>query len=154
MKISVAGKDRTDDLGKRLSKGVHSRPDDGLANSITKEAGLVLPHTGEEINAYADRQIGVMGGHTNIDVTTIRFARRPGLVGMAGWLLRRLMWKLQRFNFEWLTFKQNTINRQFAHQIELEHAARARQAEQLEKRVRTLESRLAGGKDTAKDGGR
>ena len=58
-----------------------------------------------------------------------------------GGRIRRFLWNLLRYQHDWMSSRQNSINVQLSYELEFEKEERKKQVAELERRVRELESR-------------
>ena len=68
--------------------------------------------------------------------------RRPGWRGRAATAVRKVLWKLLRYQHERVVFQQNTINSQLALALQLVQSDHLSEIRALEARVRALEEAL------------
>jgi hypothetical protein len=129
-------------FGRGLSERSGSRRDSEYERRLNGEVALVDLLRGEGSEDYLDRYAALM--RSRAFVAPPEFRLMPGK-GPGRWLLfaiRRFLWKLLRYQHDWMSFHQNTINTSLVYELEFELAERKRQIEELEQRVRRLEEAL------------
>ena len=145
MKVVVAGRDESEGLGGELSRAAGQRPDAGLASLMAGEADILrLGWRGTE-HDYLARHVELMRIRHAVDAGDFAAPSRPGALGRVFGVVRRFLWRVLRYQHDWVLFRQGAVNAQLAHELALEHAERARQTADLERRVRALEERAARG---------
>jgi hypothetical protein len=142
MKLEIAGRDRSADLGSDIASAAAARKCPALEALIARE----MPIT--KLGACADTDCYLA---THIELTHARNCVEPrefdtpGRNGMCGGILhavRRFLWKILRYQYDWMAFRQNAINIQSNYQLKFEHEDRVRIIGKLEERIRKLESLL------------
>ena len=150
MKLSVAGRDRTHDLGRELRRqaGVMER---GEANHKPKSALVapeIMPLARAQSEAeYLDQLIGLIRCRNAVDTLDFAIPRKPGVVGLFMTKLKARLWKLLRYQHDRIAFQQNLINIQLTSALEFEVTQRQKETADLKRRVAELEQQ--GGKREA-----
>jgi hypothetical protein len=141
MKITVAGQDRTAELGPRVD----------AAAARARSAPLMI-HPQRELSArslldaateeeYLDRFVALVRRKHHADTFRIDVPRRRGAAGAALARVRLFLWKLLRYQHDRMAFQQNLINSQLAAALEFERD----EVRKLRSRVAELERRAGGG---------
>lgn len=138
MKISVSGKDVTDEVVENL-KNVADMRDGAQACESLKQAGEVtgLAEAGDQAE-FAGRHLELLRHSCYVD--NERFSFSKGSAGVAGVMVRKICWKILRPVFDWISHKQNNINAQIVHAMELEKKVRDSQIARLEKEIKELKN--------------
>jgi hypothetical protein len=144
MKIRVAGRDRTDELGAALIERSRRRPDCGVSRLVANEADVLSLSACKDTSEYLRRHIELLRSRNCQDAALFDTPAGPGLLGRIMHGIRLLLWKLLRYQHDWTIFRQNATNVQLSYELEFEREIRARQIAELEERVRELEAALGG----------
>jgi hypothetical protein len=143
MKLSVAGKDRSEDLGRSIGEAAARLADAGLAETLRREeAVLNLRDRGTE-EAFQGMHLDLLRGRNGVDPDAFALVPAAGWRGKIVAAVRRCLWRLLRYQHDWLTFRQNAVNVQLTYALELERRLRQRDRASLENRIRELEEALA-----------
>ncbi|MCX6991986.1 MAG: hypothetical protein NT011_02465 [Kiritimatiellaeota bacterium] len=147
MKISVAGQDRTHDLGRELRRQVeameHVAASRKLAPFPPEISALALARAQSEAE-YLDRLIGLIRCRNAIDTLDFAIPRKPGATGLFMARLKALLWKLLRYQHDRVAFRQNLINTQLTSTLEFEFTQRQKETADLKRRVTELEKQGGG----------
>jgi hypothetical protein len=146
MKLRIAGRDESATLGRQIEAAAAQRPDPaGLGPLLDREAPVLTDGWRGDAATFADRHIALMQVRQAVDTGEFAASTRAGMLGVAmGWV-RRFLWKLLRYQHDWVTFRQSAINEQLLHALVLERQARADRDRDLERRLAALEAKAAGG---------
>ena len=141
MKISVAGQDRTHDLGRELRRqaAVMER---GEANHKPKPDALAAPDImplAQSEAEYLDQLIGLIRCRNAVDTLDFAIPRKPGLFGLFITRLKALLWKLLRYQHDRIAFQQNLVNIQLTSALEFAIAQHRKETADLKRRVAELE---------------
>jgi len=132
LKLQVAGKDRSGDLGREIAGSAAVRPDHGLATLIAYEMDVLGLCSADSAAEYLDRHVKVLRVRNQVDPSAFE-----GPMGR----VRRFLWNLLRYQHDWTSFRQNSINVQLSYELEFEKEERKKQVAELERRIRELEKR-------------
>ena len=145
MKITIAGQDRTADVGQAIRAWLPQYQDRPRPALVPPEiSALRLGGCASEAE-YEARYLNLMRYRDNVDTLPYHMPRRPGVIGAVMLQVRRGLWRFLRYQHERITFRQNLINRMFTSGLEFEQAQRAATVAALERRIAELEARLSGG---------
>lgn len=139
MKIIIASRDRTADLGPdlkagadaRLARQPHPRPD---------RDALSLRDAGNE-REFLERWTELVRRRSHADTLKVAIARKPGALGALAHAARLLLWKVLRYQHNGVVTLQNRINAQAAAALEFQ----LDELRRLRARVDELERRTGGG---------
>ena len=146
MKLSVAGQDRTHDLGRELRRqaAVMER---GAANHKPKPALIapdIIPLARAQSEAeYLDQLIGLIRSRNAVDTLDFAIPRKSGVVGLFMTRLKALLWKFLRYQHDRMAYQQNLINGLHGSALEYEIAFRQKAVADLDQRLKCLELQLA-----------
>lgn len=142
MKLSVAGQDRTHDLGRELRRQAEAM-ERGEANHKPKPSLVapdIMPLARAQSEAeYLDQLIGLIRCRNAVDTLDFAIPRKPGMVGLCMTKLKALLWKLLRYQHDRVAFQQNLINAQLTNALEFEVTQRQKETADLKRRVAELE---------------
>jgi len=142
MKISIAGQDRTRDLGQAL----HQQAEAMTHGAASRKLSPLPP----EINAlaltqaksdaeYMDHLIRLIRYRDAVGPLDFDIPRKPGLAGLILTRLKAFLWKLLRYQHERIAFRQNLINTQLTSALEFEFTQRQKETADLKRRLAELE---------------
>jgi hypothetical protein len=150
MKIIVAGKDQTEELGpavrrqaEAMRRGDTNRRPAELPAVIS---ALALRQTASE-SAYLNELLRLIRYREGVDTLPFHIPVRPGRLGRLLGRIKGLLWTLLRYQHDRIVFRQNLINSQLTSALEFESQARQREVADLARRVAELEKRIAPGSD-------
>ena len=140
MRLRVADKDMTGDLGREIVDAARdmaaSKSKDELPIFLRPEDSVLSLRSARNEAEYLDRLTTLMLSRTGIGTLDFHIPRKPGLVGSAGAAMKRILWKLFRYQHDRVAFQQNSINIQLTAAIEFMQA-------EYEQRIRALENRIS-----------
>ncbi len=141
--IKVAGKERSHDLGDEISVAAANLQNPDLEGLLADERPIreLLAISDEE--TFLTRYLEVSGARNQIDLNRCKLpSTSGGITKRTLALVRQLVWRLNKFAFEWLLFHLNVINEQQS--ISLAHEVRLRRKEnaELQARIEALEKRV------------
>lgn len=142
MKLSVAGQDRTQDLGRELHRQAEAmeRGPAGLKLApLPPEIGaLALARAGSDAE-YMEHLVRLIGYRDAVDTLDFDIPRKPGIAGLFMIKLKAFLWKLLRYQHDRIVFRQNLINTQLTSALEFEFTQRRQETDDLKRRVAELE---------------
>lgn len=115
MELIVAGRDRADDLGAGLRRQAETMQGHPHRPPVVRLIHSAL-HLREatDTTEYLERMLALMVINLGVNTRDVHIAGSTSLPGrMAAWL-RRLLWKVFRYQHERITAQQNAVNRQLA----------------------------------------
>lgn len=136
LRIKVAGEDRTSDIGESLKELSGTRQSGNETGA--QDAGsavLALTASGSE-SEFADRHIALLRQSCFVDNAKIDLPS-----GSAARSVRKLLWKILRPVFDWISHRQNNINAQIVQALEMEKKIRDREIRQLRKDIDELKGK-------------
>lgn len=145
MKILVANKDRTEDLGADIRKSAQVRMRGGereVPDRIAPDiSALSLARPKSEAD-YLNNLIRLIRYRDAVDTHDFAIPRKSGLSGMILIRIKSFLWKLLRYQHNRIAFRQNLINGLCTSALEFEIALRQKTMADLDQRLQRLESRL------------
>ena len=137
LKLQVAGVDRSADLGREITAAAAARPDCGLAEAVGHEMDVLSLRSAGNTADYLDKHSLVLHARNQVDPAA--FALPAGRSFRDR--VRLFLWKLLRYQHDWMLSRQNSINVQLTYELEFEREERKKQVAGLERRIRELEKR-------------
>ncbi len=151
LSVHIAGTDRSSDLGAEVSSVAARRRSSSLEHAIQSEADVIAKETAADEAEYLFEQIALLRTRSNVDPNRLDISSRPGFSGRVMRTLRQFLWKLLRYQHDWMFFHQNTINAEMVHLLDSESKVRSQQCAVLEERLRVLEETLSRDSNSDKD---
>ncbi len=143
MKIIVAGKDRTHDLGAVVREQAHATV---IANQgrVPVPSGISAEHLLQNRNEreFLEDYARLMRYRDGIDTHPFYIPRRPGPIGLVMAGVKKGMHKILRYLFDRVALRQNIITNMIINQTEFEHAFVVREITRLEADVQALRTEV------------
>lgn len=139
VKLSIAGRDRSADLAEELVAQAERRSNPDLTEKIEKEKDILCLKDSGGAEDYQDRHLLLMRSRNCVDPASFNLPSGRGLIGVLLRFVRRIFWKISRWQCDEMAFRQNAINAHMTYQLEFERDARRKQVADLSKRVEKLE---------------
>lgn len=136
MNLSVAGKDRSGDLGRAVAADAARLQAAGDVGALSPEHSALTLKASADRAEYFSRYIALLRLRHGIRTADYYVPRRPGWVGWVAGTVKTLFWKLLRYQHDRIAFQQNAVN-------ELAIDALAFQREELERDLADVKRRLA-----------
>lgn len=145
MKILIAGRDCTKELGgeiRQKAAGLKKLTGRAAPPEVSTEIGALALHKAASDADYLNHFVRLLRYRDAFDTYDFDIPRKPGLFGaiMAG--IKNVFWKLLRYQFDRVAFRQNLINGFFTSAIEFEMAERKKMDNELGKRLDKAEALL------------
>lgn len=141
MHLTIAGKDRSADIGADLSRQA-ARHQGALSPWSPRDSALSLKDSRNAAD-YLERFCKLMRMRYALSTEAFPIPARPGTAGNLLRKLKGVLWKLLRYQHDRMAFQQNSINELVISSIDFQQASAQRKLEDLEQRMRTLETELA-----------
>jgi hypothetical protein len=147
MKLSIAGQDRTHDVGRELRRQAAAMERGG--NNCRPKPSLVAPDIMPLARAqseaeYLEQLIGLVRSRNAVDTLDFSIPRKSGAAGLFMAKLKALLWKLLRYQHDRIAFQQNLINAHLTDALEFESTQRQKETDDLKRRVAELEKQGGG----------
>lgn len=135
VKILVAGRDRSGDLGEELRRAAEARAAGGPVPRFQDPAysALTLRAAADERD-YLERFQGLLAIHHVVN-PTFPVPRRPGLAGVLAARVRDWIWRQVHYRIARIVTQQNGINEQLVFELALQNQALRRELAALRERV-------------------
>jgi hypothetical protein len=140
LRVWVNGGECSESVGEDVSRAARELKDPALSLLIEGEADILSLARARDEGEYLARHIQLMRIRSSVDPSRFEPTRRPGLLGRAAWHVRRLLWRVLRYQHDWFVFHNNAIHHQLTSEIDNLHAETRRRLDDVERRLKQLES--------------
>ena len=140
MRLTIAGKDRTADLGAELSRR-SARLHGALSPWLPQHSALSLRDS-RDSSDYFDRFCRLVRLRHEVNTGIFHIPVKPGWLGKHVRQVKTLLWKALRYQHDRITFQQNIINELVVSGVDFQNSAVMRKMAGLERKVEQLESEL------------
>ena len=145
MKVIVAGEDKSESLGGEIAGAakamVSAKGKDELPRFFGPEASALSLRSSKNEAEYLDKLTTLMLSRTGVGTYDFYIPRKPGLLGSFTAAVRRVLWKLLKYQHDRSAFQQNSINIQLTAAIEFMRAEYEKKVSALEKKVIELQKK-------------
>ena len=148
LRVSVAGRDRTADLGVAALRATNSRRHEWMEGQLVGEKDVLALPSAPSAPAFHARFLDVLRARLMVDPSLFATPSGPGFLGAMMLQFRIFLWRLFRYQHDWVVFHQNSVNAQLFYAVLFECEERTRQVRELEARVRDLEAQIGTAKTT------
>lgn len=140
MRLVIAGKDRTSDLGQAVTRRAarHRGP---LSAWSPRDSALFLRES-RDSSDYFDQFWRLMRLHHAVSTDAFPIPARPGWAGNQIRKIKKVLWRVLRYQHDHVTFQQNIINELVASAVEFQHTSVRESLADLERKVQHLEAQL------------
>ena len=144
MNITVAGKDRSGDLGPAVLEQAAALRAAGSAGALSPEHSALSLSRAADGDDYLDRFVDLIRMRHGVRTTDYYIPRAPGWRGRVSVALKTFLWKLLRHQHERIAFQQNLINELEINSAEFQRDLLKQEVAELKRRIDSLEKGLAG----------
>ena len=139
MKITVAGKDRTGDVGHAIqARAATFAP---ISNYGPSDSALSLREAANE-DKYVAKFNTLLRHHRSIKTDIIPVSQRGGMAGRVACMFKKVLWRLLRHQHDRIAAQQNAINELLVMSFVLQYDAYKRKIEAIERRLADIEKAL------------
>lgn len=145
MKILIAGQDCTKELGgeiRQKSAALKKLSGRAAPPNISTEIGALALHKASSDADYLNHFVRLLRYRDAFDTYDFDIPRKPGPFGAIMARIKRVLWKLLRYQHDRIAFRQNLINGLFTGAVEFEMMERRRKDNELSVRLEKLETLL------------
>ena len=145
MKIIIAGQDCTKELGGEIWRSaaeLKKLTGRAAPPEISVEIGALALHKAASDADYLNHFVRLLSYRDAFDTYDFDIPRRPGVVGAMMARIKKVLWKLLRYQHDRIAFRQNLINSLFTNAVEFEMVERKRTDAELNSRLDKTESLL------------
>ena len=140
MRVIIASQDRTATLGAQIRESARRRADGGTPRFLSPEHSaltLKAAHDQADYLRIYSRLIGIRHG---IQTESFAIPRKAGWGGAIVARIKKLLWKLLRYQHDRMAGQQNLVNELVIAGLEFEREECRREIARLEARVARLEA--------------
>lgn len=142
LRVAVAGRDRTADLGVAAAREAACRRNEWLEGQLAGEKDVLALAASGSVEAFQRRHLEALRGRWSLDPGLFTTPSGPGILGAIMLQVRFFLWRLFRYQHDWMVFHQNAVNAQLFYALLFECEERRRQVRDLEARLRDLEAQV------------
>ena len=145
MKIIIAGQDCTKELGGEIwqrAAALKKLTGRAAPPKVSVEIGALALHKAASDADYLNHVVRLLRYRDAFDTYDFDIPRKPGLVGSVMARIKKVLWKLLRYQHDRIAFRQNLINGLFTSAVEFEMAERKRTDDELGSRLDKAENLL------------
>ncbi len=139
MKVLVNGQDRSDSLGGEIEREADELRDRDLEEALRREKPVLGLGNCRDESEFQRRHSELLRSRNCVDTAGFRLPEPRSPVGRLAYMVRLFVWKIFRYQHDWMSFAQNGINIQFTEQLDMERSAREKRILDLERRLSRLE---------------
>lgn len=139
--LIVNGEDRSGGMCAELRDKADAMRDDALELRIKREMDVLKLGSSVTGSEYLAQHTTLLRARNCVDTNAFSVNAGRGPAGRLMFVFRKFLWKLLRYQHDWMAFTQNQINVQTAYQLEFEIEERENQIARLEERIAKLEER-------------
>ena len=145
MKITVAGQDRTGDLGSAVAAEADRLRTGGGIGALAPDHTALRLKRSRDLDDYVYHFIELLRMRHGVRTSDYHIPRGPGLRGTVAVAVKTFLWKLLRYQHDRLTLQQNLINELEINSAEFQRDRLKQEIAELKRRIDSLEKGLPGG---------
>ena len=142
LRISVAGRDRTADLGPALQAEAAAHEADPLYYQLPPELQAASLRGCRNESEFEARYFALLRRKHHTATNDYVIPRKPGPAGALIGRLRRVLWKVLVYQHDRMSFLQNMINTSLVSALDFDRQELRREVGRLEARIAALERKL------------
>ncbi len=142
MRVIIAGQDRTETLGAQIRESARRRAAGGAPGFLSPEHSALMlkaAHDQAEYLKVYNRLVGIRHG---IQTEAFAIPHHAGWAGAIGARIKKILWKLLRYQHDRMAGQQNLVNELVIAGLEFEREESCRAIARLESRVAKLEAQV------------
>ena len=143
MKLSVAGKDRTADLGPEIAAEAARLKASASIGTLAPEHTALRLKRSKDLDDYVYHFIELLRMRHGVRTADYYIPRGPGLRGKVAVAVKTFLWKLLRYQHDRMSFQQNLVNELAIDALEFQPRL-GRELAELDRRVARLEQDRSG----------
>ena len=144
MNLTVAGKDRSGDLGQRVAAEAAQLQASGAVGALSPEHSALVLKAATGRADYLRRYVELLRLRHGIRTTDYYIPRGPGWRGRVAVVLKTFLWKLLRYQHDRMAFQQNLVNELAIDALEFQQSQFEGEMADLKRRVARLEQARGG----------
>jgi len=145
MRIIIAGQDCTKELGgeiRQRAEELKKLKGRAAPSQIPAEIGALALHKSNSDADYLDNFVQLLRYRDASEPCDFDIPRKPGFAGAVMTQIKKMLWKLMRYQHDRIAFRQNLINGFFTNAVEFEATERKRMDDELGRRLDKIEALL------------
>ncbi len=139
MEILVNGQDRSDSFGVEIQREAEKLSDSYLEEALRRERPVLDLGSCRDESEFQRCHAELLRSRNCVDTARFQLPAPRGPVGRLAYMVRLFVWKVLRYQHDWMSFAQNSINIQFMEQLEMERRAMEKMFFELEHRISRIE---------------
>ena len=139
MKVVVAGKDRTQDLGREATVAADTLSQKGVVPFLSPQHSALSLKSARNEREYLELFTNLTRMRHGVRTGDFYIAAQPGWKGRIMTWLKTALWRRLRYQHDRIAFQQNLINELNTQTLERQNAVLTQEIEQLRRRVEQLE---------------
>ena len=139
MNLTVAGEDRSGDLGRQVAAEAARLQATGTVGALSPEHSARMLKAAADRPDYLRRYLELLRLRHGIRTADYYIPRGPGLRGKAALALKTVLWKLLRYQHDRMAFQQNAVNELAIDALEFQREELERDLADLKRRMAALE---------------
>ena len=139
MNLTVAGKDRSGDLGRDVAAEAARLRASGTVGALSPEHSALALKAAADRADYLRRYLDLLRLRHGLRTADYYIPRGPGWRGRIAVALKTVLWKLLRYQHDRLAFQQNAVNELAIDALEFQRDETERDLADLKRRVADLE---------------
>lgn len=145
MNISVAGKDRSQDLGQKIDHAAEQlRKNPDAPEYLPLDYSALSLRDAADAADYLNRLIELIRRRSELNTIAFRIPRAHGPIRRVFSRVRAVLWRVLRYQHDHMAFQQNIINTQTASFLEFLFHDQRQEITRLRERIEQLEAQLRG----------
>ena len=140
MKVVVAGKDRTQDLGRETAAAAERLSRKGVVPFLSPHHSALSLKSARNEREFLDLFTNLVRMRHGVRTGDFYIPAQPGWKSRLMVWLKTTMWRKLRYQHDRIAFQQNLINDLNTQALERQNAVLTREIEQLRRRVEQLEN--------------
>lgn len=139
MNITVAGKDRTSDLGQTIAAEAERLKTTSSIGSLAPEHTALRLKRSADFDDYTYHFVELLRMRHGVRTADYYIPRGPGWRGKLAVALKTFLWKLLRYQHDRITLQQNLINELEINVVEFQRDRLNQEVADLKRRIESLE---------------
>ena len=139
MKLTVAGRDRSGDLGAAIAEEAGRLKASVAVGTLSPEHSALRLKQAANLEEYITSYMELLRIRHGVQTTDYYIPRRAGIRGKVSSTVKKYLWKLLRYQYERIMFQQNLINELEINSAEFQRDRIKEELAELRHRIASLE---------------
>lgn len=140
MRLVVAGKDRSADLGRQIADRAEQREKTASIGLLSPLHSALCLKNEVTTHGYLNQFMRLLKMRHGVSTAPFPVPARAGLSGGIMAAFKRILWRLLRYQHDRVTFQQNLINELLINALEMQKKMMEDRTEEVMKRLETVEA--------------